>query len=391
MSDGQGGSGVTRRAVLGAAGVALAWPTFEARAAALDGFDALVRARMAEALIPGLAVGLARDGAVTLARGYGFADLARRRPVTTDTMFHIASITKTITAAAVMLLVDRKRIALDDRVAPHLDFTIAGAGAASITFRHLLMHVSGISDETYYRIDFRTRGGDATMPLGTLLQDYLARGGRYAGDGNVKTVPGTRWDYSNIGYALVGYLVGRIARKDMRVLTRERLFAPLGLRHIAWTIADTPARLRATPYDLVDGAVTAIQPVGFPDWPAGMVRASIHDLTTLVAAAANGGAAKGQRLMSVGSAAAMLAMRQPPGLPDWLTGQGLAWQQSPLGGVPRINHWGGDPGVFTMAYLDPKRRSAAVLLSNLSASAESRTAMTAIAARALRLAGGDQA
>ncbi|MDQ8757120.1 serine hydrolase domain-containing protein [Sphingosinicella sp. LHD-64] len=373
----------SRRGFLGGAAAGLASALLPSSVRATLRFDSFVAAQMMAAHIPGLALGIARDGAVSFTRAYGYADLGRRQPATTDTMFHIASVTKVITAQAVMLLVDAGRIALDDPIAPHLDFAILGEAAAAITFRHLLMHMSGISDAHYYEIDFRQRGADASMEIGTLLRGYLAPGGRYARGGNLTQTPGARWDYSNIGYALLGYLVGRIAGQDMRDLTRERLFRPLGLGHIAWTIAETPARLRATPYDLVGGAVAPVEPVGFPDWPAGMIRASIDDLTLLMAAAANGGVARSERLSSEAVAAEMLRMQKPPGLPDWLTGHGLGWQQSLLDGVPRINHWGGDPGVFTMAYLDPARRIAIVILSNLSVTPESRTALKAIAARML--------
>ena len=352
-----------------------------ARAAALA--NDFVVARMQDARIPGLAVGLAKEGRVVSARGYGFADLERQRPATAETMFHIASITKTVTASAVMVLVDEGRIALDEPVAPHLDFPIAGDPGRAITFRHLLTHTSGISDAVYYSIDFRRPGADAEMSLEALLRDYLAPGGRHTGSGNVAHPPGARWDYSNIGYALLGRLAGQVAGQDMRGLARRRLFSPLGLSRMAWTLAETPERLRATPYDVVDGKLTPTAPVGFPDWPAGMLRASVGDLTRLVAAAANGGSAGGVRVLSSKAAAEMLTLQAPAGLPDWLTGQGLGWQQSLLDGAPRINHWGGDPGVFTMAYVAPEHRSAVVLLSNVSATAESRAALKAIAAWAL--------
>lgn len=373
----------SRRGFLGKAAAGLVGALLPSPGRAAENFDAFVTDQMAAARIPGLALGLARDGAVSFTRAYGYADLRRHRPATSDTMFHIASITKVITAQTVMLMVDEGKIALDDPIARHLDFAILGEGALAITFRHLLMHMSGISDEHYYEIDFRQRGVDSPMEIGTLLRDYLAAGGRYARGGNLKQFPGVQWDYSNIGYALLGYLVGRIAGQDMRDLTRERLFRPLGLGHISWTISGTAAGLRATPYDLIDGAVTPVEPVGFPDWSTGMIRASVSDLTLLMAAAANGGAIRNARLLSETGMAEMLRMQKPPGLPDWLTGQGLGWQQSLLDGVPRINHWGGDPGVFTMAYLDPARRTAIVILSNLSATRESRAALRAIATRML--------
>lgn len=353
-------------------------------ARANDNLDAVAGQMMRSARIPGLAVGIARDGEAAVVRAYGFADLERRQPVTAETMFHIASITKTVTASAVMLLVEERRIALDEPIAPHLDFAILGEGAEAISFRHLLTHTSGISDEVYYEVDFRRRGADADMAIGELLRAYLGPGGRYVGAGNLKRQPGAQWDYSNIGYGLLGYLVGRIAGQDMRDLTRERLFQPLGLGHISWTIADTPVELRARPYDLVDGALRPVEPVGFPDWSAGMLRASINDLTLLVAVAPNDGVARDTRLLEASSVRQMLAMQHPAGLPDWLTAQGLGWQQSLLDGVPCINHWGGDPGVFSMAYLDPPRRTGVAVLSNLSATLESRGALKSIVACALQ-------
>lgn len=354
-------------------------------ASAANRLDSIVAEQMAKASIPGLALGITRNGKVITTRVYGVSDIAHRRPVTRQSMFHIASITKTVTALAVMRLVDQRRIALDDAIAPYLDFTIHGDGASGITFRHLLTHVSGISDARYYEIDFRESGRDAQLPLGELLKAYLAKGGRYAGNGNMKSVPGTAWDYCNIGYGLLGYIGSRIAGRDLRQEIRDEIFRPMGLRRISWTIADTPVALRVTPYDIADGKVTMIEPVGFPDWPAGMMRASIDDLTRLVAVAANGGVSEGRRIVSAEAVSTMLKMQRPAGLPDWLTGQGLAWQQSALGGVPLANHWGGDPGVFTMAYVDPARRMGVTLLSNLSTTEESRDAMKTIAAEAMAM------
>ena len=382
------GGRITRRVVLGGAATGLALTLLPSRVHAASDLDALIRPQMAAARIPGLAIAVAREGEIVLARGYGFADLERHRLVTTDTMFHIASITKTITALGLMVLVEQGRIVLDEPVAPYLDFAIAGSHAEAITFRHLLMHTSGISDDVYYQVDFRTPGVDASMTLETLLRDYLTREGRYTGMGNVQWEPGTRWNYSNVGYALLGYLAGRIAGKDMRAFTSEYLFRPLGLHRIAWKIADTPTRLRATPYDFIEDELKPVQPVGFPDWPAGMIRASASDVALLAAAVANGGVARQKRLLSSAGSAEMLAMRMPAGLPDWLTGQGLGWQQSLLDGVPRINHWGGDPGVFTMAYLDPDRRVAVVVLSNSSATPKSRKALKAIVAQTLNSLSG---
>ena len=102
-----------------------------------------------------------------------------------------------------------------------------------------------------------------------------------------------------------------------------------------------------------------------------------------VAASANGGATTKKRMLGGESMAQMLDMRRPAGLPTWLTGQGLGWMESADGGTPHINHWGGDPGVFTAAYIDPATTTGVAIFTNGSATAASKAAIKAIAARLL--------
>lgn len=172
----------------------------------------------------------------------------------------------------------------------------------------------------------------------------------------------------------------------MRERTRERIFVPLGMRHTSWTISGTPEPLRAIPYDDVNGTLAPVEPVGFPDWSAGMLRSSIADFTRFVAASANGGIAEGHRIVGARSMAQMLEMKTPPQLPDWLTGQGLGWMASKLEGTVKPNHWGGDPGVFTAVYIDPASRAGVAIFTNATTSAERRTALKNIADRVLKSA-----
>ena len=355
-----------------------------------DSLDAFLSAQLRSGAIPGMAIGVARQGKVVFQRGYGFADLASRRRVTTDTMFHIASVTKTVTATAVMMLAGAGKIDLDAPANRYLDFEVVNPAhpEAAITVRQLLMHLSSISDETYYKVDFRTPGRDSSQELGPFLKDYLVPGGEhYRATGSFSPlVPGGGYAYCNVGYGLLGYLAGRVAGEDLRSFTQRRLFAPLGMRHISWTIAGVPPAHRATPYDVVEDRLVPVEPVGFPDWPVGMLRASVAGFMPFVAASANGGAAGGRRILTPPAQAEMLAMHAPPGLPTWLTGQGLGWMESREGMSLRINHWGGDPGVFTAVYLDPASATGIAIFTNTSATSSSRTAIKAIAARLLTAA-----
>ena len=384
---------ISRRAFLGAGLSALLLPG----AATADGLtppspdlDTFIRNEMRTANIPGLAAGYARDGAVRFAQGYGMADIAQRKAVTANTMFHIASVTKTLTATMMMRLAERGKLTLDEPISRHLDFPVVNPRFRDtpITFRQLLTHTSSISDARYYEIDFREQGRDAELTLPDLLKQYLAPGGINYSDATCYSAarPGAAWGYCNVAYGLLGHLGSRIGGMDMRELSRKEIFVPLAMDHTSWTIKDTPQLHSAVPYELVDGALVAVQPVGFPDWPAGMLRSSIGDFMKFVAASANGGRSGGVDLLGTAAMAQMLEMKTPAGLPAWLSGQGLGWMESPLAGQARPNHWGGDPGVFTAVYLAPAARSGVAIFTNVGASAETKTAVKNIAHRLFQAA-----
>lgn len=375
------GAPISRRTMLAAS-------IFGAAAPALakaddDPLERFLKKQLEGAAIPGMAVGVARAGKVTLMRGYGFADIAQHRQVTTNTMFHLASVTKTVTATAIMMLVEAGHIDLDAPISGYLDFKVINPAHpdSAITVRHLLTHVSSLSDQTYYQVDFRTIGMDSPLPLRAFLTDYLVSGGAYytAAGCFSSAAPGAVYDYCNVGYALLGYIVEQVAGQDLRAFTHERMSTPLGMRPVSWRIADVPPQLAATPYEVVDGRAVATPAVGFPDYPVGMLRASIASFMPFVAAAANGGAFDKARILSSANQAQMLTMTVPPGLPSWVSGQGLGWMESNNHGKRLINHWGGDPGVFTAVYLDPVTTTGVAIFTNMSATPASKNAIKSIA------------
>lgn len=216
-----------------------------------------------------------------------------------------------------------------------------------------------------------------------LLKGYLAPGGAYYDAEKCFSTasPGATWDYCNIGIALLGHLVERISGEDLRVLTRETIFAPLGMPSAVWTIAETPQAAAVTNYDIVDGRLSPVAPMGFPDYPVGTLRASVADLARFAAASANGGTVDGVRILSAEAMGQMLTVVVPAGLPGWLSGQGLGWQRSLIDGVQLFNHAGGDPGVFTYVFLDPVTCTSLAVLMNVTTTSEGMKAVKAIAGR----------
>jgi D-alanyl-D-alanine carboxypeptidase len=199
--------------------------------------DALVRREMARQRIPGLSLGVVREGHLVRAEGYGLASVELDAPVTPRTMFQSGSVGKQFTSALVLLLAAEGRLGLDDPVSKHLPD--APPRWRGITVRHLLTHTSGIAEYTD-RIDLRR---DYT-------EDELLRMGA---ERPLDFEPGTRWSYSNTAYAVLGILIHRASGRFYGDLLAERIFAPLGMTTARIISEADIVRGRAAGYRLVEG------------------------------------------------------------------------------------------------------------------------------------------
>ena len=176
--------------------------------------DSVVNAEMARQRIPGVAVAVVKGRTVMLAKGYGEANVEHHVPVTPATVFQSGSVGKQFTAAAVMLLVQDGKLALSDSITKFLPG--APPSWSGITVRHLLTHTSGIPDYTTDAMDYRR---DYT-------EDELVR---MAFGLTPEFPPGSRWNYSNTGYVLLGIIVHKASGQFYGDLLRDRVFKPLGM------------------------------------------------------------------------------------------------------------------------------------------------------------------
>ena len=183
--------------------------------------DALVAKEMKAAGTPGVSIAIVQDGRIVYAKGYGFASLATRSPITTETTFGIGSISKQFLAAQVLALQDQGRIHLTDTLAK---FYPKFPHGGEITIADLLSHEAGIRD--YYPLDYN----DIEMGGPTTMTAIVARAAKEPLD----FAPRTQWQYSNTGYSIVGAIVERIAGKSLLELYREQFFTPLGMTSVRW-------------------------------------------------------------------------------------------------------------------------------------------------------------
>jgi CubicO group peptidase (beta-lactamase class C family) len=187
---------------------------------ALERVDAIADRTFAGWKVPGLAYGVVLDGELRHVRGLGTRRVGVDLPPDADTVFRIASMTKSFTAATVLSLRDEGRLQLDDPISLHLP-TLAGlrgptSDSPTITIRHLLSMTAGFPTDDPW--GDRQQGLDIDAFLG------LVEGGL-----SFAWAPGTRWEYSNLGYGLLGRIITAAAGREYREAVRERLLAPLGM------------------------------------------------------------------------------------------------------------------------------------------------------------------
>jgi len=299
----------------------------------------------------GLAIGVIRNGRLESFHGQGLANIASNTTVTEDTVFRIASITKTFTAIAVMQLWEQGLVDLD---APANDYlrayklVPAKAGFRPVTPRHLLTHTAGIREVLHLPGLLRMRDLGETVQLGRPvppLSEYYLGGLRYDAE------PGTRFIYTNHGFATLGQIVEDVSGMPLDRYFRQHIFDPLGMANTDLVRSDRVTAHLATGYELgTHGAepVTDYQliPIG-----AGGIYSTPKDMARYLAAVLGGGA---NEYGSVLKPATLATMFEPHYQPDpRLAGMGLAFFRANLDGHLVVEHDGILPGFDSQIFLAP--------------------------------------
>jgi CubicO group peptidase (beta-lactamase class C family) len=182
----------------------------------MEKIDHYIRRRMRQTGTPGVSLAVVQNGRLIKSAGYGMADRKKEIPATAQTVYSLASVGKQFTAAAVMLLKQDGLIQLHDPIRKYLRKT--PPAWAGITIWHLLSHTSGIRDYL---------GGSCRLAF---RRDYSNTALVEAfGRARLLFKPGTAWDYTNTGYALLGFLIEKVTGKKWFDFLEDRIFVPLGM------------------------------------------------------------------------------------------------------------------------------------------------------------------
>ncbi len=188
--------------------------------AALPEIDRMFAAFAETSRVPGMAYGLLIDGQLVHTGGVGVRELAGRTAVTSDTVFRIASMTKSFTALSILKLRDEGKLSLDDPAERHVP-ELAGlkyptADAPKITIRHLLSHAEGFPEDNPW--------GDRQLAVSEAQFTEMLRGGI-----PFSTAPGTAYEYSNYGFAILGRVVSRVSGMPYADYVKTNILQPLGM------------------------------------------------------------------------------------------------------------------------------------------------------------------
>src|SRR5262245_58502828 len=179
---------------------------------------------------------VARGNQVLLSKGYGSANLEWEIPNTPSTKFRLGSVTKQFTAASILLLEERGKLKVDDPVKKYMPD--APAAWDKMTIFHVLTHTAGIPNFTSFP-DYQSTEALATTPekLVARFRDKL-----------LEFEPGEKWNYSNSGYVLLGYLIERVSGESYETFVQKNIFTPLGMKDSGYDSNSAIIARRATGY-----------------------------------------------------------------------------------------------------------------------------------------------
>lgn len=305
--------------------------------------------------LPGFSVGVVHDQELLWSKGYGFADVTNRIPATDQTLYRVASITKTFTATAVMQLAEQGKLSLEDAVSKHLPwFTPKDADpACPVRVWHLLSHTAGLQREAPGTDWDQLEGPEPAIVRSATPGTPLA------------LPPQTRLKYSNYGFTVAGELVAAVSGIPYAQYLRERILLPLGMTNSLLLEGGAARPELAVPY----GRRLATQARGVEQQmnkqgilSAGGLVTSVRDLARFVSLQFNeADEFKGPVL----SGHSLREMHRPRFLlPDWSLGWGLGWRLGRGEKRATWEHSGSLPGYKSKVLIHPAGKVAVIVLVN---------------------------
>jgi CubicO group peptidase (beta-lactamase class C family) len=313
-----------------------------------------IEALMQKDQLPSVAVAVAQHGKIIWEQGFGLADREQVRPATSETLYSLASISKPFTASAIMTLVKQGKMRLDAPANDYLGASkitgLAGDASGATVYR-LLNHTAGLPLHWQF---FYTNEDYPLPPMDATILRY----------GNVINPPGEVYQYSNLGFGILGYMISHVSDTSYADAMRMLVFAPLGLTHTSVGIGPGLERYAAARYD------SKMRPLPFYTFDhlgASAVYSSAHDLVRFAMFHLKDHLPDQQQTLDDETIDLMHRATTPMDNPKEFYALGFFGTTDEYG-FKSIGHDGGMPGVSTVMRLYPAEDLAVVVLTNCSPS-----------------------
>lgn len=344
-------------------------------------FDRKITLFMRIAGFPSLTACIIKDDQVLWSKGYGYYDRSEQKPANPDTIYNLASITKTFVGTAIMQLYEQGLFNLDDDVDTFLPFELRNPNFPDdpITFRMLLSHTSSLNMNDQFQYYWYNFSGDPPFNFfpEPYLREFLLPGGRYY-EPNVWSTeyrPGEYAMYANIGFDLISYLVEIISGESFLEYCDTHIFSPIDMKNTGFNLSHFDINQVAIPYQRFNGKYYGINELSYvpyennwstpPEpyyrlrcYPAGGLYTTVSDLSHFLIAHMNNGIYNDTQILKKET---VELMHEKQLNNDWY---GLAWMYISLKNRTYSGHAGDIPGVDTWMLYNQTQNIGVIYLAN---------------------------
>lgn len=317
--------------------------------------EPLIRTALADFGVPGLALGIVKGDTLVYARGFGVRSLATQEPLTPESLFHMASISKPFVATAIMQLAEAGKLDLDATVQTYLPyFRLAGDGSEAITIRQLLSHTAGMPDAEDY-CWYSPEHDDAA------LERYV----RSLATRSPIAEAGGDHEYSNDGFEVLGDVIAKVSGHRFEDYLKAKVLGPLGMRNSTFLRGEVAPELATTPHlGMPSSVVAGVYPYHRAHAPSSTLHSSVVEMSRWARAQLRHGELDGQRILEPDSYAELWRSHATTGEEVWEEAAALGWFLGTYRGHRMVHHDGSDPGFETVLVLLPDDDLALVVLTN---------------------------
>jgi CubicO group peptidase (beta-lactamase class C family) len=302
--------------------------------------------------IPGLAFAVVKDNKIYMAKAYGVKNLDTKEPLTIESTFHMASVSKPFSATAIMQLVEKGKMRLDDPLTKYLPyFKLDDPRYKEITIKQMLTHTSGIPDVRDYEWDKpQFDDGAAERYVRSLAHEKMI------------AAPGGKWQYSNMAFDILADVIAKVSGMTFEDYIKKEILDPLEMKESDFLRARVRPELRTSAHVFnLRPQVSKVYPYNRSHAPSSCLNASVVEMCNWAIANMNEGVFKGKRILHESSYKLLF---EPQAKVDENQSIGLSWFLARHRGSKVVYHGGGDVGFRSYILMLPEKSLAVIAASN---------------------------